>query len=173
VELDAAAERIANGKEVPTGYDEALRCHCQFYRQYLLPCRHIFHLSTEIKVLTPARWEGYMMMFAECGMEVYETMGAVWVEEESSCGRNAGRASTAIQVRASTEQLALRGERLVPTRLEQLQQQLYAIYESMDQLNVEDIVQPQRMQEWVDHVQTTLASLTNLRAGDIASTNRP
>lgn len=44
VELDAVAERIANRKEVPTGYDEALRCHCQFYRQYLLPCQHIFLL---------------------------------------------------------------------------------------------------------------------------------
>jgi len=56
-------------------------------------------------------------MFAECRMEVYETMGVVWVEEENSGGRNAERASTAIQVRANTEEL---------------QQQLYAIYESMD-----------------------------------------
>jgi len=44
-------------------------------------------------------------MFAECGMEVYETMGAVWVEEESGGGRNSERASTTIQVRASTKQL--------------------------------------------------------------------
>jgi len=73
-------------------------------------------------------------------------------------GINAERASTAIQARASTEEL---------------QQQLYAIYESMDQLNAEDIVQRQRMQEWVNHVRTTLASLTNLRAEDIASRNRP
>ena len=76
------------GGYLPTGYDGALRCHCQFYRQYLLPCRHIFHLDTEVKVLTSARSEGHMIMFAECRMEVYETMGAVWVEEENSGGRN-------------------------------------------------------------------------------------
>jgi len=31
----------------------------------------------------------YIEMFAECGVEVYETMGTVWVEESS--GRNARR----------------------------------------------------------------------------------
>ena len=51
-ELDAVAEHIAKGKEVPIGFDENLRCHCKFYRQYLLLCRHIFHLDTEVKVLT-------------------------------------------------------------------------------------------------------------------------
>ena len=59
-------------------------------------------------------------------MEIYGTMDGVWVEEESRDGRNAKQASTAIQVRANTEQL---------------QQQLYAIYELIYQLNVEDIVQ--------------------------------
>ncbi|KAF8414442.1 hypothetical protein BGX38DRAFT_1264239 [Terfezia claveryi] len=82
-ELDAVEERIAKGKELPR-FDENLRCHCKFHRQYLLPCRHIFHLDTEIKVLTPAQWKGYLMMFEECGMEVYETMGTVWVENECS-----------------------------------------------------------------------------------------
>jgi len=67
-------------------------------------------------------------------MEIYGTMDDVWVEE-SRDGRNAKQASTAIQVRANTEQL---------------QQQLYAIYESIYQLN----------------------TLTNLRVEDIASRNR-
>ena len=52
IELDAVEERIAKGKEVPTGFDENLQCSCKFFRQYLLPCRHIFHLDTEVKVLT-------------------------------------------------------------------------------------------------------------------------
>ncbi|KAF8428783.1 hypothetical protein EV426DRAFT_585900 [Tirmania nivea] len=68
-ELDAVEERIAKGKELPR-FDENLRCHCKFHRQYLLPCRHIFHLDTEIKVLTPVQWKTYLMMFEECGMEV-------------------------------------------------------------------------------------------------------
>ncbi|KAF8441166.1 hypothetical protein BGX38DRAFT_1272784 [Terfezia claveryi] len=82
-ELDAVEERIAKGKEVPN-FDENLRCRCKFYRQYLLPCRHIFHLDTEAKVLTPLQWEAYIGMFAECGMEVYETVETVWIEEEGA-----------------------------------------------------------------------------------------
>ena len=52
VELDTVEERIAKGKEVPSYDDETLRCHCKFNRQYLLPCRHIFHLDSVHKVLT-------------------------------------------------------------------------------------------------------------------------
>ena len=55
---------------------------CKFYRQYLLPCRHIFHCDTEVKLLTAMQWEVYLMIFAECGMEVYEAARTVWVEEE-------------------------------------------------------------------------------------------
>ena len=51
-ELNAVAERIAKGKEVSTGFTENLRCFCKFHRRYLLPCQHIFHLDTEVKVLT-------------------------------------------------------------------------------------------------------------------------
>ena len=51
-ELDAVEDRVAKAKDVPTGFDENLQCNCRFYRQYLLPCRHIFHLDTEVKVLT-------------------------------------------------------------------------------------------------------------------------
>ncbi|KAF8428188.1 hypothetical protein EV426DRAFT_705089 [Tirmania nivea] len=54
-----------------------------------------------------------------------------------------------------------------------LQQQLYAIHESMDHLHLEDKVQDQRVEECVNHVQATLDSLTSLRAEDIASRNRP
>ncbi|RPB18998.1 hypothetical protein L211DRAFT_843134 [Terfezia boudieri ATCC MYA-4762] len=42
-----------------------------------------FHLDTEVKVLTTVQWDTYLMMFAECGMKVYE-LGTVWVEEEGS-----------------------------------------------------------------------------------------
>ena len=75
--------RIAKGKEVPVFEDdETLRCNCKFYRQYLLPCRHVFYRDTEVKVLTPTRWDAYAMMFAECGMAVYEAMDIVWVDAE-------------------------------------------------------------------------------------------
>ena len=84
-------------------------------------------------------------------------MGNVWVEEEGS-RRNSDMTDSVIQVRADCEQV---------------QQQLYAIQESMDKLHLEDTVQSQRMQEWVNHVRATLGSLTGLRAEDIATRNRP
>ncbi|KAF8442591.1 hypothetical protein BGX38DRAFT_1272306 [Terfezia claveryi] len=154
IELDAVADRIEKATEVPS-FDKDLECYCKFHRQYLLPCRHIFHLDTEVKVLTTAQWKVYLMMFAECGMEVYKTMGTVWVEEESS-GQNARRMNSVIRVQACVEQL---------------QQQLYTIHESMDQFHLEDTVQDQRVEEWVNHVQATLGSLTSLGAEDIASRN--
>ncbi|KAF8459324.1 hypothetical protein BGX38DRAFT_1264264 [Terfezia claveryi] len=96
-------------------------------------------------------------MFEECGMEVYETMGTVWVENESS-GWNAERANIISRVRES---------------FEQVQQQLYTAYELMDQLNLDDTVQSQRMEEWANHVQVTLGSLTSVRAEDIVNRHRP
>jgi len=129
LKLDAVQERIATGKEIPR-FDENLQCHCKFYRQYLLPCRHIFHCDTEVKVLTAVQWKVYLMMFAECGMEVYETAGTVWVgaREEGTGRRNIERANIISRVRES---------------FEQVQQQLHAAYELMDQLNLEDTVQSQ------------------------------
>ena len=44
------------------------------------------------------------MMFAECGIEIYETIGNVWVKEEGS-GQNIEVTSSVIQVRESVEQL--------------------------------------------------------------------
>ena len=83
-------------------------------------------------------------------------MGTVRVEEEGE--QNAERTNSIIQVRMS---------------FEQVQQQLYAIHiKAMDRLNLEDTVQSQRVQEWVNHVQATLGVLTSLRAKDIASRNR-
>ena len=56
---------------------------------------------------------------------------------------------------------------------EQVQQQLYVAYELMDQLNLENAVQSQRMEEWANHVQITLGNLTSFRAEDIVNRHRP
>jgi len=154
-ELDAVAERISKGKEVPTGFDENLRCHCKFHRQYLLPCQHIFHLDTEIKVLTTMQWEVYVMMFEECGMEVYETVGIVWVEDETvSSGRN----NDALRLRE---------------RMERLQQKVYAIHEAMEEINLEESVCSERMEEWMGHVEETLDGLERVPNIEIVSKHRP
>jgi len=90
-------------------------------------------------------------------MEVYETMGTVWVEEEWS-GRNVERANVVGRVRES---------------FEQVQQQLYAAYELMDRLDLEDNIHTQRMEEWANHPQATIGSLTSVRAEDIVHRHRP
>ena len=61
------------------------------------------------------------MMFAECGMAVYETTGIVWVENEIKGGN-----------RVSSFVLRLR------ERMEQLQQNRYAIHEAMEELSIEE-----------------------------------
>jgi len=43
----------------------------------------------------------------------------------------------------------------------------------MDQLNLENAVQSQRMEEWANHVQITLGNLTSFRAEDIVNRHRP
>jgi len=73
-------------------------------------------------MLTAVQWEVYLLMFAECGMEVYETAGTVSVEEEGTGRQNIERANIVSRVRES---------------FEQVQQQLYAAYELMYQLNLE------------------------------------
>ena len=155
-EIDALEERVAKGKEVPTGFDESLQCNCKFYRQYLLPCRHIFHLDTEVKVPTTMRWDMYAMMFAECGMAVYETTGIVWVENEIKGGNP-----------VSSFVLRLR------ERMEQLQQNLYAIHEAMEELSIEETTQNRRLEEWVGHVEETLDVLVKVSPKEVASRHRP
>ncbi|KAF8420376.1 hypothetical protein EV426DRAFT_243477 [Tirmania nivea] len=102
--------------------------------------KHLCHV--QIKVSKPVDGtavtiERLLMMFEECGMEVYETMGTVWVEEDSD-RNDVEMTSRVIQVRA---------------RCEQVQQQLYAIQESMEHLNLDNTVRSQRMEEWVNHIQ--------------------
>jgi hypothetical protein len=59
---------------------------CQFRRRYLLPCHHIFYLNIEQTVLTAEKWRGYLKLFENNGMEVYETIGQVQVPLEDERG---------------------------------------------------------------------------------------
>ena len=100
-EVDAVAAHIAEGKV--SDFDENLQCHCQFHRQYLLPCRHIFHFDSDVKVLTPTWWAAYVDMFEDGGMEVYESSGMVWVELET-CDRGGNKVNSfALRLREHME----------------------------------------------------------------------
>lgn len=70
------------------------------------------------------RWGPYLRVFAERNMEVYGTTGAFWVEEVGS-GRSTKGANI---VRAGAAKL-------------------FAAYKLIDQLNIVDIEQSQRMEE--------------------------
>ena len=95
-------------------------------------------------------------MFAERGMEVYETSAAA-LQETARCG-NDGRNSSLLQLHAS---------------MGQLRQQLCAIHEVMDQLNLAEDARKAQVEAWMGHVQTTLSTLTDVRPEDIAGRNRP
>ena len=82
-------------------------------------------LDSELKVLAPQKWEEYIPMFTECGMEVYETSAAVWAELQGT-SRNCGSSGSLHRLRTSVEQL---------------HQQLYATHEVVDQLNLKEDTQ--------------------------------
>ena len=75
-------------------------------------------------------------------MEVYETIGSVWVELESSerPGNNTA-SSLVLQLRES---------------MERFQQKIYAVQEAMEQESIEESLQHSRLQEWIGHVKETL-----------------
>ena len=78
------------------------------------------------------------MMFAECGMEVYETIGALRVEDQS------------LSVTERNND-ALR----LYEHMERLQEKIYAIHEAMDQMNLEEPTCSERMEEWMGHMEET------------------
>ncbi|KAK9369388.1 hypothetical protein V1509DRAFT_645974 [Lipomyces kononenkoae] len=55
---------------------------CVFYRQYLLPCRHIFLTHLHYGILTPDKWQMYELMFEESGFEIYESFANEYVHDD-------------------------------------------------------------------------------------------
>jgi hypothetical protein len=71
IELDSVLERIAAGKLALIYDGYTLTC---YGRHYLFPCRHAFHLDSEVKILTPDKvFYISLSLFEESGYEVYET----------------------------------------------------------------------------------------------------
>jgi hypothetical protein len=155
-EVLAVEERIAEGKDTPD-FDEELICYCSFARRYLLPCRHIFHLNTVTPVLTPEKWDYYLNMFEEAGMEVYESITAVHVAEQPPIP-DGGRVESLLEMREIEEQL---------------HQQLYAVHEILDERQVPEDERREVLREWVGHVRVTVASLLNVEPEEIVERNRP
>ena len=55
-----------------------LSCHCQFFRKYRLPCRHIFYADTIWSgTITEDHWKQFAWLFDESGFEIYETWASI------------------------------------------------------------------------------------------------
>jgi len=159
-EIWAVEERIAAGKAVPFDLaQQGAHCKCQFSRSYLLPCRHIFHLHSVVEVLTPERWQCYVNMFEDGGLEVYETMGAVAdVQEQLVAVTDEDKVNSLLEVREVGEQL---------------QQQLYAVHAVLKERGVPDAGRREVAAAWVDHIRLTVAPLVNLAPEQIVDGTRP
>jgi MULE transposase domain len=79
-EIHAFNKRIEDGKEIPN--HQTAECRCQFFRRYLLPCRHLFHRNLHGDFLKDQDWDAFRNMFAECGFDVYISRMRVIEERE-------------------------------------------------------------------------------------------
>ena len=113
----------------------------RFARKYLLPCRHVFQLDAETKVLTPERWQLYVSMFSESGFEVYETLGHVMVDKECAPHVDSIRVRSVLQLRELEERL---------------RQQLYSIHEIIDETNIETTEHGAIVENWMNLVTSTV-----------------
>lgn len=153
MELEGVEKRLAASKEIPQ-FDDTLTCYCQFARHYLLPCRHIFHLDSEIPggILTE-KWSEYQDLFRESGMEVYEGIQRVTVERE-----DAGSLVDSSRLRRVIELRDLQ---------EQLQQQLYGVFEYMHDQQLDQQVQEEVGEVWLHRLRTVIQPLANLPPEEI------
>jgi hypothetical protein len=108
-------------------------------------------------VLTPEKWEYYLSMFEEAGMEVYESITAVHVAEQPLIP-DGGRVESLLEMREIEEQL---------------HQQLYAVHEIMEERQLPEDEQREILRAWVGEVRITVSSLLNVEPEEIVERHRP
>jgi hypothetical protein len=79
-EIRGFNQRIEEGKGIPD-HDKP-ECFCQFFRRYLLLCKHLFHRNLHGDFLTDEDWASFQHMFAESGFNVYISRMRVFEERE-------------------------------------------------------------------------------------------
>lgn len=83
-ELERAGKAIEDGEDVLDVKDKIV-CPvdngCLFYRQYQLPCRHIWHQNILFDCVKDEDWDRFAFGFEEGGFEIYETTNKEWVSE--------------------------------------------------------------------------------------------
>jgi hypothetical protein len=78
-EIRMFEKRLEDGKPMPN--HDIPECHCQFFRKYMLPCKHLFHRDINGDFLMDDHWTGFRNMFVESGFDVYVTRIEV-IEEQ-------------------------------------------------------------------------------------------
>ena len=62
--------------------DDDLTCQCKFYRQYQLPCCHLWQFHFVYNCFKPDHWKTWAHLFDDCGFEVYEGTTKTFVVKE-------------------------------------------------------------------------------------------
>lgn len=79
-EIKAANDIMATAGEDPYELDDELRCSCQFYRKYQLPCQHIWHQHILYDIISEEDFERYTFMWEDSGFEIYERVTTEYFE---------------------------------------------------------------------------------------------
>lgn len=135
-EIWAMQGLVLKGTSVPRAYrpDEPIVCRCEFYWNYTLPCRHIFHSDYVSRVSIPGinqrhyllneeRWKQFANLFVERGFEVYALSKAA--------STLPGKPIDSVRAKA----IALHQQQLpVRQMLEQLRATMFSLGEGLDSL---------------------------------------
>lgn len=81
VEEIKIAERYIEDERPIREYRDKFTCRCVFFKQYQLPCAHLWQREIMYSVFISKDWEKYSFMFEDCGLEVYETWGLEYVTD--------------------------------------------------------------------------------------------
>jgi hypothetical protein len=74
-EMEKAHEIYLDNSEKPDWILENSECQCEFFRKYLLPCRHFFYLDIyrHENVLTDEYWSKCIADFGGCTLDIYKS----------------------------------------------------------------------------------------------------
>lgn len=109
-------------------------------------------------ILSPERWQNYILLFEEFGMEVYETIGRITVNEDTQAVQDGGKLQSLLELREIQEQL---------------HQQLFSVHEVMAGLSLADGQRCEIVGNWLNHVRETVTLLTDERPEEIVKRYRP
>ncbi len=72
------------GEEPQESVRDDLVCpmDCLFYRQYQLPCKHLWHYCITTLSFSSTDWARWAALFEDGGFEIYEAMTKTYIENE-------------------------------------------------------------------------------------------